>query len=250
MSFLSFSQEKKHTVYFETDFSAVSDIEQNRLLSFLLSVSEENISAVEVYGFCDDRGASSYNLILSQQRAEGIKKILLSNGVDQKKITNVDGKGELLFRTVKAVSAERLRALNRKVELVVSLDEEEQEKKEVIKKGSSLVIENLLFLTGYSYLTPSSKKSLDVAFDKIKDLPFSFIIQGHVCCTSGQKDAIDRATKKRNLSLVRAMFVYDYFIEKGIDPKRMSYEGMGHRFPLGGRPEKDRRVEVLIGSGL
>ena len=250
LSFLSFSQEKKHTVYFETDFSAVSDIEQNRLLSFLLSVSEENISAVEVYGFCDDRGASSYNLILSQQRAEGIKKILLSNGVDQKKITNVDGKGELLFRKVKAVTAKRLRALNRKVELVVSLDEEEQEKKEVIKKGSSLVIENLLFLTGYSYLTPSSKKSLDVAFDKIKDLPFSFIIQGHVCCTSGQKDAIDRATKKRNLSLVRAIFVYDYFIEKGVDPKRMSYEGMGHRFPLGGRPEKDRRVEILIGSGL
>ena len=250
MSFLSFSQEKKHTVYFETDFSAVSDIEQNRLLSFLLSISEENISAVEVYGFCDDRGASSYNLILSQQRAEGIKKILLSNDVDQKKITNVDGKGELLFRTIKTVSAKRLRALNRKVELVVSLDKVEQEKKEVIKKGSSLLIENLLFLTGYSYLTPSSKKSLDVAFNKIKDLPFSFIIQGHVCCTSGQKDAIDRATKKRNLSLVRAMFVYDYFIEKGIDPKRMSYEGMGHRFPLGGRPEKDRRVEILIGSGL
>jgi len=250
LSFLGFSQEKKHTVYFETDFSAVSDIEQNRLLSFLLSISEENISAVEVYGFCDDRGASSYNLILSQQRAEGIKKILLSNDVDQKKITNVDGKGELLFRTIKTVSAKRLRALNRKVELVVSLDKVEQEKKEVIKKGSSLLIENLLFLTGYSYLTPSSKKSLDVAFNKIKDLPFSFIIQGHVCCTSGQKDAIDRATKKRNLSLVRAMFVYDYFIEKGIDPKRMSYEGMGHRFPLGGRPEKDRRVEILIGSSL
>ena len=250
MSFLGFSQEKKHTVYFETDFSAVSDIEQNRLLSFLLSISEENISSVEVYGFCDDRGASSYNLILSQQRAEGIKKILLSNDVDQKKITNVDGKGELLFRTIKTVSAKRLRALNRKVELVVSLDKVEQEKKEVIKKGSSLLIENLLFLTGYSYLTPSSKKSLDVAFNKIKDLPFSFVIQGHVCCTSGQKDAIDRATKKRNLSLVRAMFVYDYFIEKGIDPKRMSYEGMGHRFPLGGRPEKDRRVEILIGSGL
>ena len=250
MSFLGFSQEKKHTVYFETDFSAVSDIEQNRLLSFLLSISEENISTVEVYGFCDDRGASSYNLILSQQRAEGIKKILLSNDVDQKKITNVDGKGELLFRTIKTVSAKRLRALNRKVELVVSLDKVEQEKKEVIKKGSSLLIENLLFLTGYSYLTPSSKKSLDVAFNKIKDLPFSFIIQGHVCCTSGQKDAIDRATKKRNLSLVRAMFVYDYFIEKGIDPKRMSYEGMGHRFPLGGRPEKDRRVEILIGSSL
>ena len=170
------------------------------------------------------------------------------NDVGEEIITNVDGKGELLLRVVKTTNAERLRALNRKVELVVSLEEPKEIKKEVVAKGSSLVIENLLFLTGYSYLTPSSKKSLDVAFQKIKTLPFSFIIQGHVCCTTGKKDAVDRATKKRNLSLVRAKFVYDYFLEKGISPGRMSFEGMGHRFPLGGRPEKDRRVEILIGS--
>ena len=173
----------------------------------------------------------------------------MSNLIEQEKITNVDGKGELLFKTVSASNPDRIRALNRKVELFVSFKELGVSEEEVVLvKGSSLVIENLLFLTGYSYLTPSSKKSLDVAFDKVKDLPFSFVIQGHVCCTSGQKDAIDRATKKRNLSVVRAKFVYDYFLGKGIDSKRMSFEGLGHRFPLGGRPENDRRVEILIES--
>ena len=243
-----FSQQKKHTVYFETDLSIVSYVEQNRLLSFITTLSEQAISSVEVYGFCDDVGGDNYNMTLSQYRAEEIKKILLLNDIAEEIITNVDGKGELLLRVVKTTNAERLRALNRKVELVVSLEEPKEIKKEVIAKGSSLVIENLLFLTGYSYLTPSSKKSLDIAFEKIKALPFSFIIQGHVCCTTGKKDAVDRATKKRNLSLVRAKFVYDYFLEKGIDRERMSFEGMGHRFPLGGRPEKDRRVEILIGS--
>jgi len=246
---VGFSQENTHTVYFDTDLSKVTNIEENRLLSFIASLSEKNVLSIEIFGFCDDLGASSYNLSLSQRRAEEIKKILLSNLIEQEKITNVDGKGELLFKTVNASNPDRIRALNRKVELFVSFKELDVSEEEVVLvKGSSLVIENLLFLTGYSYLTPSSKKSLDVAFDKVKDLPFSFVIQGHVCCTSGQKDAIDRATKKRNLSVVRAKFVYDYFLGKGIDSKRMSFEGLGHRFPLGGRPENDRRVEILIES--
>lgn len=246
--FSVFSQEKKHTVYFDTDLSVVSGTERNRLLSFVISLSEEDVSRIEIYGFCDDVGADSYNLILSQNRANEIKKILLYNAVREDKITNVDGKGELLLKTIKTTSADRIRALNRKVELTVSFDVLKKTAATPLVKGNSLIIENLLFLTGYSYLTPSSKKSLDVAFEKIKDLPFSFVIQGHVCCTSGQKDATDRATKKRNLSIVRAKYVYDYFIDKGINSKRMSYEGLGHRFPLGGRPDADRRVEILITS--
>jgi len=247
--FVGFSQENTHTVYFDTDLSKVTIIEENRLLSFVASLSEKNVLNVQIFGFCDDVGASSYNLSLSQRRAEEIKKILLSNLIDEKKITNVDGKGELLLKTIKTSNPERIRALNRKVELSVSFEELVADEKEVeFVKGNSLVIENLLFLTGYSYLTPRSRDGLDVVFEKIKNLPFSFVIQGHVCCTSGKKDAINRATKKRNLSVVRAKFVYDYFLEKGIDPERMSFEGLGHRFPLGGRPENDRRVEVLIES--
>lgn len=247
--FLGFSQQKTHTIYFDTDLSKVTNIEKNRLLSFIATLSEKPILSVEIFGFCDDVGASSYNMALSKKRAEEIKKILLFNLIDEKLITNVDGKGELLYKTVATSSPERIRALNRKVELSVSLSQEAKlENEPKLVKGSSLVIEDLLFLTGYSYLTPSSKKSLDLAFEKIKDLPFSFVIQGHVCCTSGQKDAIDRATKKRNLSVVRAKFVYDYFLEKGIDSKRMTFEGLGHQFPLGGKPEQDRRVEILIES--
>jgi outer membrane protein OmpA-like peptidoglycan-associated protein len=247
--FFCFSQDKTHTIYFDTDLSKVTNIEKNRLLSFIATLSEKNVSSVEIFGFCDDVGASSYNMSLSQERAEKIKKILLNNLIEERLITNVDGKGELLFRTTASTSPDRIRALNRKVELSVSFSQEVTlEKKTILTKGSSLVIENLLFMTGYSYLTPSSKKSLDLAFERIKDLPFSFTIQGHVCCTSGQKDAIDRATRKRNLSFVRAKFVYDYFVEKGIDSKRMTFEGLGHQFPLGGSPEQDRRVEILIES--
>ena len=100
----------------------VSGIERNRLLSFVFSLSEEDLSRIEIYGFCDDVGANSYNLTLSQNRANEIKKILLHNDVPGDKITNVDGKGELLLKKVKTTSADRVRALNRKVELTVSFD--------------------------------------------------------------------------------------------------------------------------------
>jgi outer membrane protein OmpA-like peptidoglycan-associated protein len=129
---VGFSQENTHTVYFDTDLSKVTSIEENRLLSFVASLSEKNVLSIEIFGFCDDVGASSYNLSLSQRRAEEIKKILLSNLIEEKKITNVDGKGELLFKTVSTSNPERIRALNRKVELSVSFEKLIVDEKEVV----------------------------------------------------------------------------------------------------------------------
>ena len=79
---------------------------------------------------------------------------------------------------------------------------------------------------------------------------FSFVIQGHVCCTEGELDAIDRKTNKRNLSVARAKFVYDFLLKRGIKKSRMSYEGMAHKFPFGGSEDKDRRVAHLLASQM
>ena len=73
-----------------------------------------------------------------------------------------------------------------------------------------------------------------------------FTIQGHVCCTQNSRDAVDKKTGKRNLSVARARFIYDYLAKKGVDKKRMKYVGMRRKFPLGGAPELDRRVEILV----
>ena len=114
------------------------------------------------------------------------------------------------------------------------------------KQENKIILENVLFITGYSYLTRLSKKTLDDVAETLKKETFSFVIQGHVCCTEGALDAVDRKTNKRNLSIARAKYVYDYLLEKGIKKSRMSYEGMAHKYPLGGSEDKDRRVEILI----
>ena len=104
-----------------------------------------------------------------------------------------------------------------------------------------------MFKTGYSTVTTESKKILeDIAKSLVERTDIYFTIQGHVCCTQYSRDAVDRKTKKRNLSEARAKYVYDYLAKKGVNKKRMRHMGMRRKFPLGGDPKYDRRVEILI----
>ena len=116
-----------------------------------------------------------------------------------------------------------------------------------LKVGDKIVFENILFKTGYSQIMPESKKTLEsIARALVERKDLYFTIQGHVCCTQNSRDAVDRKTKLRNLSEARAEFIYNYFIKKGVDKKRMRRIGMRRKFPLGGDPKLDRRVEIVI----
>jgi len=255
-----FSQtELKHEVYFDTDEYEVSEIEDNRLLLFIRDIQNQDIAKISIYGFCDDIGSDSYNLQLSQQRANAIKSIFSEHEIDNALISNVDGKGEVLLKTIKTVDADVIRGLNRKVEIIayvyipprpeVIKEEETMEStlKGDLKVGDKVVLDNILFKTGYSDVLPESMETLEkiaVLLNERNNVYFT--IQGHVCCTKRTMDAVDRKTKKRNLSEARARYIYYYLSRKGVSKKRMRYEGMRRKFPLGGDPKYDRRVEILV----
>lgn len=250
----------RHEVYFETDKYEIPSTEHNRLLLFLSEIEGMDIQKISIYGFCDDRGSDTYNLVLSQHRANAIKTVFSNNEFDENLITNVDGKGEILLKIVKENDINKIRGLNRKVEIIVSPVFPPRPKvdasgsssaKELLRRdlkpGDKVLLDNLLFRTGYSYLVPKSRKELDKIAEVLvgrKDIHFT--IEGHVCCTQGTRDAIDRKTKKRNLSVARAKLIYDYLIKKGVSRTRMKYVGHRRQFPLGGEPEFDRRVEILV----
>lgn len=259
----AFSQkELTHEVYFETDKYDVPITEENRLLLFISTLSDVDIESISIFGFCDDRGADAYNLKLSQQRAEAIKAIFANNEISETLISNVDGKGKILLKIVEEKNIVKIRGLNRKVEIIVQpktpkpkeeetvLIEKEKDVVDLIKestKGDKIIFKNILFKTGYATITPESKKILDqIAKALVERKDIYFTIQGHVCCTQFSRDAVDRKTKKRNLSEARAQFVYDYFAKKGVSKKRMRHLGMRRKFPLGGDPQFDRRVEIVI----
>ena len=260
--FFSFSQnEKTHFIYFETDKYDILEIEKNRLLLFSDIIKKEKIKKISIYGFCDDRGSNSYNLTLSQNRANTIKNILLKTLLNPDLITNVDGKGELLLEFVKTEDISIARGLNRKVEIKVELFKEitnpvmkDNKGRELpltldsdLMIGDKIVLKNILFKTGYSYVLEESIPVLENIVKKLLERDnLSFVIEGHVCCTSYGRDAVDRGTGKRNLSLSRARYIYSYFLKKGVDKKRMKYTGLKHLYPLGGDTKFDRRVEIEI----
>ncbi|RED49005.1 OmpA family protein [Seonamhaeicola aphaedonensis] len=254
-----------HEVYFDTDKYDVPPTEESRLLLFISSLNEVEIKSIAIFGFCDDVGAPSYNLKLSQQRANAIKTIFSENEISESLITHVDGKGEILLKIVEEKNINKIRGLNRKVEIIVNpnppiLPEKEEapkvveNKKDVPKQikgklnvGDKIVFENILFKTGYATVSQESRKDLEsIAKALVERDDIYFTIQGHVCCTQFSRDAVDRKTKKRNLSEARAKYIYEYFAKKGVNKKRMRYMGMRRKFPLGGDPKYDRRVEILI----
>ncbi|MDO7172118.1 OmpA family protein [Mariniflexile sp. AS56] len=262
-----FSQkELTHEVYFDTDNYNIISTEESRLLLFISNLSDIDIESISIFGFCDDVGADSYNLKLSQQRANAIKTVFSNNEISEDLITNVDGKGKILLKIVEEKNLIKIRGLNRKVEIIVKpkppvvvevtpeVKVETPEKKEAherlkgeLKVGDKIVFENILFKTGYSQIMPESKKVLEnIAEVLVERKGVYFTIQGHVCCTQNSRDAIDRKTKLRNLSETRAKYIYDYFIKKGVDKRRMRHIGLRRKFPLGGDPKLDRRVEIVI----
>jgi outer membrane protein OmpA-like peptidoglycan-associated protein len=247
--FVCFSQfNVEHSIYFDTDEYFMGQTEKTRLYSFVENLSKEGLLKIEISGFCDDIGAEKYNLVLSQNRADAIKKVFSLLSFFPDKIVSVDGKGEVLLNFYPSENPDIIRSLNRRVDVVVSyLDPADVAETHVSLPGL-ILLENVHFITGYSYLTRGSKETLNRLVEDLKKESFSFVIQGHVCCTDGNIDAIDKRTKERNLSVARAKFVYDYFLDRGIDKSRMSYEGLAHRFPLGGSVDKDRRVEIFVSS--
>ncbi|WP_299250485.1 OmpA family protein [uncultured Lacinutrix sp.] len=271
---LGFSQnEFTHDVYFDTDRYVVPLTEENRLLLFISQLDTIAVEKVSIYGFTDDRGSNEYNLELSQNRANAIKEMFAGYGIDPNLITNVNGKGEILLKVLNENEVSQIRGLNRKVEIIVSKKlpikpveaiventKEEAEtasdnkekttddiKKGTIKKGDKIRLDKIYFKTNYSYVTSDSKKTLlELANIMLDNKGVYFTIQGHVCCTQNSRDAVDKKTGKRNLSLARAKYIYDYLERKGVEKKRMKFVGMRRKFPLGGEPKFDRRVEILV----
>ena len=126
---------------------------------------------MSIYGFCDDRGSDSYNMLLSQNRADAIKRVFGKMGMDQSLITNVDGKGEVLLKIVKTEDLNIIRGINRKVEITVEFkshsvnttqnkDDKGRELPLTLESelvvGDKIVLRNILFQTGYSYLLKES----------------------------------------------------------------------------------------------
>jgi outer membrane protein OmpA-like peptidoglycan-associated protein len=122
-----------------------------------------------------------------------------------------------------------------------------------IQVGQNVVFENILFFGNSARYLPECKPVLESIATTMKRNPRMEIeIQGHVNCPTGWSDCDDKTEFNIQLSLGRAKSVYDFLVEAGISPDRLTYKGFGATqmiYPNARSEEKmakNRRVEIVI----
>lgn len=254
--FISAQEEIVHSVYFEFDKYSFDDKQAKEVVDFIKNSDSTRIESVQIFGYTDDIGKDDYNFKLSTNRANAIQAKLLENGVKNKIIVTIEGKGRILIDDDIVDNLPEKRSKNRRVDVVLNLKElptlvmpgfyHSINKNHVV--GDHIYLDNILFERGSSKLSTKEKSELDkIALLLVRYKNIHFEIQGHVCCTPPyQKEAIDKDTKKRQLSVNRAQAVYKYLAFRRVGKNRMTFKGYGNTVPLGKDPQYDRRVELVI----
>ena len=249
-------EELVQSVYFEFNKFNLDAKQGNAAVHFIKTTDSTRIESIQIYGYTDDIGRDAYNFKLSTNRANTIREKLISGGIKNKIIVTIEGKGRILIEDDMVENLPERRSKNRRVDVVINLKPLPKieipgffttvQKNHVV--GDHIYLENLLFERGSSKLTFEAKTQLDkIAKLLMKYKNLEFEVQGHVCCTPPyQKEAIDVATRKRNLSSNRAEAVFKYLTFKKIAKTRMTHKGYGNTVPLGKGSEYDRRVEIVI----
>ncbi len=254
--FVAAQEEVVQSVYFDTSKFNLDEKQGNTVVDFIKNTDSTRIESIQIFGYTDDIGKEAYNFKLSTNRANAIREKLIQSGIKNKIIVTIEGKGRILIDDDVVENLPEKRSKNRRVDIVLNLKELPKieipgfyttiQKNHIV--GDHVYLENLLFERGSSKLTFQAKTQLDkIAKLLLKYRKLEFEIQGHVCCTPPyQKEAIDRETRKRNLSSNRAESVFKYLSFKKIAKTRMTFKGYGNSVPLGKGSEYDRRVELVI----
>jgi outer membrane protein OmpA-like peptidoglycan-associated protein len=244
LSSIAFGQ-NKFTVYFDTDSHQLQLSELNRLDNFL---KNRDLKFTKLIGYCDYRASNGYNDTLALNRANFVNGII--EKVTNQKQLSIESKGENFAQNSDL-------KLNRKVEIfyeefvtenVLPKDDKEDLSRQVsiAKVGDKLVLKNLHFYNRSGIFVPQSRPILEELLKIMLANPnLKIEIQGHICCQQG--------TDVEDTAKVRALAVYNYLINNGVNKNRLSYKSFGSTKPIHKIPEnnenernENRRVEIQI----
>ena len=219
----------------------------------MMVIGNTDIVSISVLGYTDFLGSVAYNYKLSEKRSDNVRNYLINKGVD-KNIIFSKGNGvhpNSVEKNRQDPSDKGIKA-HRIVQVVYTTKKELSEENHDTNKLSEenlvpnniIVLENILFYPREWRFRPDSYQDLMSLLEIMQKHPTLKIeIQGHICCYGDDSDPI---------SLNRAKAVFDYLVERGIDPNRMRYKGFGatrKRYPLEQNEYEEnmnRRVEIFI----
>jgi pilus biogenesis lipoprotein CpaD len=106
----------RHAIYFDTDQADITGVEQDRLLTFLSSVTPTAGDTIRLEGHADERATDLYNLELAARRANAVADFLRRHGYQNVTVTS-SSYGEAI--PAAAGSGPEVWRQNRRVELVL-----------------------------------------------------------------------------------------------------------------------------------
>ena len=121
--FVHAQEEAVHSVYFEFDKFSLDEKQAKEVVSFIKNTDSTRIESVQIFGYTDDIGKEAYNFKLSTNRANTIQTILTENGVKNKIIVTIEGKGRILIDDDIVDNLPEKRSKNRRVDVVLNLKE-------------------------------------------------------------------------------------------------------------------------------
>ena len=204
----------------------------------------------KISGYTDSVGSAEKNIILSKKRSEYIAGLLKRNFNVQENY-KVDYFGE------KEPASLRDNAMNRRVEIYLQPMNQGQQITDSDKFSifQTLTLDKIYFRPDEPIIEPASMPYLDHVAEILKAFKTEhFEIRGHVNWNDPINSNSDSGYKKKmdQLSTDRAKAVYDILIDRGIEPERMTWMGMGNTqmiYPYAETDEEKRknmRVEILI----
>jgi outer membrane protein OmpA-like peptidoglycan-associated protein len=262
-AFSNHASSEKHVLkfYFLVNQFKIDDSELEKAIAndgLTLESVRRIVTEVHITGFTDCSGSNSYNLVLSERRANAV-------ATHWKNITGIapltiKGTGESGCDPLETEYDGSLRRVEIEFEITkppaISNIQNDFTAASTASVGDILPITGLNFFGGKHFPLVKSYEVLDELVGIMNDNPTLVIeIQGHVCCGKiPTADGTDLDTGEPRLSENRAKFVYEHLIKNGIAPERMSYKGFAQTRPLPitledpGLESLNRRVEIMIVS--
>ena len=171
-SLTSFAQEDEilQSIYFDFDKFDLRKDQQKELQKFIKTIDTSIVESIQISGYCDDRGKDAYNFDLSTKRANTIRDTLLLNGIKNKIIVSIQGKGSIMIDEDLETNVPEVRSKNRRVDVLVNfkppiVKRTKPENYTILRKdvivGDKITLDKVFFDRGSSRLTTSAKKERD-----------------------------------------------------------------------------------------
>jgi outer membrane protein OmpA-like peptidoglycan-associated protein len=262
-SFLQ-AQESK-TLYFDFAKEMPNSISLKNFDEWISS--NNNIEILKIAGYCDSVDTNLYNKKLASKRIQSVLTLLKSNNCiisnsliqevfgedfNQLKIQAENRKVTFLYRKVDEPIVKTELEIEEKPNVESLAEKIEKERISLLDKfekanvGDKIVIQNIHFQFNSEIIIPESEPLLEqllFAMELNPDLEIK--IFGHICCNPDPKDT--------KLSYRRALKIFNYLRDNGIQLRRLAYKGFGSNQPVYPIPEKNeeekianRRVEIEI----